>query len=236
MSDTPTAGLYRRVSTDQQDSANQVEDLEQLCRARGWRWVWYVDEAMSGRRDTRPAYQRLLQDARTGKVQVVVVWKLDRLGRSAGRLAQDVTDLSRWRVRFVSHQDPDFDTTSSMGRFVLGLLAQLAELEASLTGDRTRAAYQTKKARAEAIGQRVRWGRAPRDVPGDVLEDVRAGRLTLRAAEARTGIPRRTIARRLAGQNTPLLDGAPVSPDSAHGAETTLSAQAGGFVPMGAWP
>lgn len=83
----PRAALYARVSTDEQDPGLQVADLRRLAEHRGWRVVdEYVDRGISGTKESRPGLDRLMADARAGKLDLVAVWKLDRLGRSLQHL------------------------------------------------------------------------------------------------------------------------------------------------------
>ena len=81
------AAIYGRVSTHHgQDVGLQVDDLQSLARHRGWSVVdTYIDEGVSGAQDTRPGLDRMLADAQAGRLDVVAVWKLDRLGRSCRR-------------------------------------------------------------------------------------------------------------------------------------------------------
>ena len=80
------AALYARVSTADQEPANQLAELVRYCQARNWEPVEYVDHGVSGSKDRRPALDRLLKDARRRKVDVVVCWRLDRLGRNLKHL------------------------------------------------------------------------------------------------------------------------------------------------------
>jgi Resolvase, N terminal domain len=75
-------GLYARVSTDEQDAGLQLDDLRQVAGQRGWVIAdEYVDEAISGTEDERPAFDRLMADARAGKLDIVAVWRFDRFAR-----------------------------------------------------------------------------------------------------------------------------------------------------------
>ena len=77
------AALYLRVSTDRQDCANQLPDLERYVSARGWQTAKvYTDTGLSGSSERRPALDELVKDARQRKFDALVVWRLDRLGRN----------------------------------------------------------------------------------------------------------------------------------------------------------
>ena len=85
----PRVALYARVSTDDQNPDLQVEELRRLSEQRGWRVVGeYVDHGISGVKESRPALDRLLADAQAGELDLVAVWKLDRLGRSLQHLEE----------------------------------------------------------------------------------------------------------------------------------------------------
>jgi DNA invertase Pin-like site-specific DNA recombinase len=74
--------IYARVSTLDQQPENQLAELRRFCEARGWTANEYVDHGVSGSKDSRPALDRLVKDARRRTFDVVVCWKLDRLGRN----------------------------------------------------------------------------------------------------------------------------------------------------------
>jgi len=96
------AALYARVSTADQEPQNQLTELARYCQARNWEPVEYVDHGVSGAKDRRPALDRLLKDARRRKVDVVICWRLDRLGRNLKHLITLLDELAVLGVAFVS--------------------------------------------------------------------------------------------------------------------------------------
>jgi len=80
------AAIYARVSTVDQEPENQLGELRRYVAARGWRAVEYVDRGVSGAKDRRPALDQLVANAKRRRVDVVVCWRLDRLGRSLKHL------------------------------------------------------------------------------------------------------------------------------------------------------
>ena len=189
---------YRRVSTDKQESANQVADMERIAAARDLELVWYTDDGFSGKTTDRPAYARMMEDARLGRIKAVLVWKLDRLGRRTVQLVEDVDRLGKWGCDFISCMDPMWDTSTSMGRFVFQLVASLAELERGQTVERTHAAVKRKRNRAASIGQRATWGKGALATP-EQIQAVWALRAeqppqTLRAIAVVVGLPKSTVA------------------------------------------
>lgn len=183
------AACYLRVSRSDQDVENQRPDLVRLCEYRGWEPVFFLDEGISGGTTERPAYQEMLREARRGRFKAVVVWKLDRLGRSVLQLIQDLESLNAWGVELVSFQD-SIDTTTPMGKAMFQITAVFAEMERSNISERTKAAYRRKKAKAENLGKQVKWGRNRAEVPGEAVELAREG-VSANQIHKRLGISRR---------------------------------------------
>ncbi len=128
-------GLYIRVSTAEQAKegysiGEQTERLKKYCEAHGWNiYNIYTDAGYSGSNMDRPALKQLLMDAKSGRFQMVVVYKLDRLSRSQKdtlKLIED--DFLGNNVDFISMQE-NFDTSSPFGRAMIGILAVFAQLE-----------------------------------------------------------------------------------------------------------
>ena len=193
---TTFALLYARVSTDEQTPALQLDDLRRAAEDRGWTVLAeYVDEGVSGRKASRPGLDKLVAAVVAGDVDVVAVWKLDRLGRSLQHLVELVELFRENAVEFVSLRDAAFDTTTASGRLIFQLMAALAEFESSLTGERTRAGMAASKARGSRMGRR----RVPVDISAAQALMERWGNLT-RVAKA-LGISPQTLKRRLAAES-----------------------------------
>src|SRR5262245_25454642 len=96
----PRAAIYARVSTTDQTTENQLLELRRYIEARGWTASEYVEEAVSGAKERRPALDRLMADARRRRVDVLVVWRLDRLGRSLKHLILTLDDLAALGIAF----------------------------------------------------------------------------------------------------------------------------------------
>ena len=102
------AALYARTSTADkgQDPALQLEDLRRLAEQRGWRVVEeYVDEGQRGGKDSRPALDRMMADARGGKLDVVAVWRFDRFARSTKHLLTALEEFRSCGVDFISQRE-----------------------------------------------------------------------------------------------------------------------------------
>lgn len=187
--------LYARVSTVEQNCDNQLLELRQYVLARGWSAVEYVDHGVSGAKDRRPALDQLTADVRRHKVQAVVCWRLDRLGRNLRHL---VLLLDEWQARGVAFVTlgEGIDTSTAAGRLVAGVLGSIAEFERSRCQERIHAGL----ARARAQGKRL--GR-PR---GHALPAAAPRGLTVRQAADLWGVSRSTAARRLTRGIAPDLE------------------------------
>jgi DNA invertase Pin-like site-specific DNA recombinase len=183
------AAIYARVNTFDQDPENQLQELRRYVEARGWTAAEYVDHGVSGAKERRPALDRLLVDARRRRFDVLVCWRLDRLGRNLKHLITLLEDLQALGVAFVSLAE-GIDATTPAGRLQMQILGAIAEFERGRIVERVRAGL----ARAKAQGQRL--GRPRRRIDPERLVTV-AG-LPDREAARRLGIPRSTLQRWLA--------------------------------------
>ena len=114
---------------------------------------------MSGAKDSRPALQRLLADARARKFDAIVVWKIDRFGRSLRHLVNTLADLEALGVAFISLRD-SLDFTTPSGKLQFHVLAAVAEFERSLISERVRAGMKTAiKGESGAVGRGRGWKR-----------------------------------------------------------------------------
>jgi DNA invertase Pin-like site-specific DNA recombinase len=96
------AAIYARVSTFDQEPENQLQELRRYVEARGWSAKEYVDRAVSGAKDRRPALDELVKDARRRRFDVLGCWRLDRLGRNLRHLILLLDELQAVGVAFVS--------------------------------------------------------------------------------------------------------------------------------------
>lgn len=154
----PRAALYARVSTNGhgQDVGLQLDELRAVAEQRGWQVVEeFTDEGVSGAATERPALDQMMGLARRGKLDLIVVWKLDRLGRSIQHLLQLLDELQGAGVGFVSVRDAGIDTTSATGRLLLHLLAAFAEYERNLIRERVVAGVRRAQAAGKHCGRPV---------------------------------------------------------------------------------
>jgi len=142
--------MYVRVSSSSQDTRSQEPDLRTWVKAQGDEAVWYRDK-FTGTAMERPGLDRLLADARGGKITRVCVWRLDRLGRTARGLLTLLDELQGLNVGFVSLRE-GFDLATPAGRLMAGVLASVAAYETEVRKERQLAGI----ARAKADGKT--WG------------------------------------------------------------------------------
>ncbi|OGX11714.1 MAG: hypothetical protein A2351_07100 [Omnitrophica bacterium RIFOXYB12_FULL_50_7] len=142
-------GIYARVSTGHQDVQMQLMELREVAIQRNWTVIQeYVDDGYSGSRTDRPALSQMMDAARSGKLDLIAVWKLDRLGRSLQHLLQVLDELAHHGVGFISLRDSGIDTTTAQGKLMVSIIGAFAEFEKSLIVERVRAGV----ARAQANG------------------------------------------------------------------------------------
>ena len=146
------AGLYARVSTnDQQTLPVQNRALREYAGRRGWIVAMQVREVSSGAVE-RKAREQLMEAARRREIDVVLVWRLDRWGRSVTDLLATLQELEYLGVGFVSLTEA-LDLTTPAGRAMAGLLAIFAEFEREILRDRTRAGLAHARASGKRLGR-----------------------------------------------------------------------------------
>jgi DNA invertase Pin-like site-specific DNA recombinase len=204
------AAIYARVSTFDQEPENQLAELRRFVEARGWTAaVEYVDRGVSGAKDRRPALDRLVSDAKRRRFDVVVCWRLDRLGRNLKHLITLLEELQALGVAFVSLAE-GIDATTPAGKLQMHILGAIAEFERARISERVKAGLQ----RAKAQGKRL--GRPCASIP---VERVQAVSHVSAAAAARLlGVSRSTLKRwRRVVQQSSTTDGG-LSPSLARAA------------------
>jgi len=192
-------GVYARVSTTDQDCSQQLRELRDYTLARGWKIEGeYVDNGLSGTNDSRPAMNRLIAAARRRAIDAIVVWKMDRWGRSMPQFIASIQELRNLGVRFIAvTQGIDTDESNPASKLMLNLLAAFAEFERELIVERTRAGL----ARARHAG-RI-GGRKPLVVNRDKISDLDQAGLTMREIAEEMGISAASVCRILKAHRPP---------------------------------
>jgi DNA invertase Pin-like site-specific DNA recombinase len=131
----------------------QLRELREYCERRGWKIAEeYVDTGISGSKDSRPALNRLMADAHRRKFDAVLVWKIDRFGRSLKHLVNALADLDAYGVAFVSLKD-NLDLSTPSGRLMFQIIGAMAEFERALIQERVRAGLKNARAKGKRLGR-----------------------------------------------------------------------------------
>jgi DNA invertase Pin-like site-specific DNA recombinase len=147
------AALYYRVSTADQSTGMQQADLRRYAEARGFTiYQEYNDSGVSGATKRRPALDRLMEDARKKRFDVVLVWRFDRFARSTKHLLEALEEFRHYGIDFISYNE-NIDTSSPAGEAMFTILAAVAKLERDIIRERVTAGVR------RAMKTRETWGR-----------------------------------------------------------------------------
>jgi len=153
MTDSNKTAIYIRVSTAGQNPDLQKDGLlEYASRAKLNIVKEYLDIAVSGRKEGRPALRQLMKAARNRTFDTIVVWQFDRFARSVSHLLKALEEFNHLNIRFISVQD-QIDTNSPMGRAMFTIIGAMAELESALISERVKAGMAAAKSRGKKIGR-----------------------------------------------------------------------------------
>jgi DNA invertase Pin-like site-specific DNA recombinase len=144
--------VYVRVSTDGQNTEGQEAELREYAQHRGWEVTRIYRDKMSGAKNSRPALDELMADAKKRKVDIVLVWRFDRFARSVSHLLQALETFRAVGIEFVSVSE-QIDTASPAGKLVFTILGAVAELERSLIGERVRSGLRNARAKGKRLGR-----------------------------------------------------------------------------------
>jgi putative DNA-invertase from lambdoid prophage Rac len=189
-----TVVIYARVSTDRQNHDTQLTELREYCASRKWSNVEELIDTVSGSKSSRNGLDRLMAAVRKGKVDIIVCYKLDRLGRSLAHLAAMIAEFTTHSVALVVPcQGIDTSGANSAARLQMNILCAVAEFEHEIIRERVNDGI----ARATARG--VRFGRpVTRDVHRDNIVRLRAQGKSGRAIAAELNIPASPVFRMIA--------------------------------------
>ena len=191
---TKHTAIYVRVSSKHQDHASQLPDLERWVAAHDGEVAWYRDK-FTGKTMDRPGMEKLLAELRAGQVERIVVWRLDRLGRTTRGLCQLFDELGERKVDLVSLKD-GFSLASPAGRLHARILASVAEYETEIRAERVAAGQAVAKRKGK------KWGGSKKGWRWKVSDDQVAAIAEMKAAGKKiahiarvTGLSRPTIYR-----------------------------------------
>ena len=198
------AAIYARVSTNKngQDPTMQTRELEEYCQRRGWEVAGcYVDNGISGSKESRPELDRLMADAHRRRFDAVAVWKFDRFARSVSHLLRALETFKALGIDFVSLSE-QVDTSTPTGKMVFTVLGAVAEPERSLIAERVRAGIRNARAKGK------RLGRPPIAVDAARIAALRAQRYSWSTICRETGVGKGTAQRAFYGLPKSLVSSA----------------------------
>jgi DNA invertase Pin-like site-specific DNA recombinase len=191
MSPSPKrVALYARVSTSngQQDPEMQLRELREYAERRDLTISGEYIDRMTGSKDSRPSLNRLMADAGQRKFDAVLVWKLDRFGRSLRHLVNALAELEALGLSFISLRD-NLDLSTPSGRLMFQIIGAMAEFERSLIQERVKAGLRNARAKGK------RLGRPRADVDESRIEALRASGASWRAVAEKLGVGVGTVHR-----------------------------------------
>lgn len=190
MAKQTVAAIYVRVSTIDQKHEMQTTELREFAARMGWATVEYAEKASSVK--LRPVLDRMMADARLRKFDVLLVWKLDRFGRSLQQLVTNIQTLDSLGVRFIAvTQGIDTDKQNPMSRLLLHILGAFAEFERAIIVERVKGGVAEAKRQGKHCGRPVKiWRR------DDAIE-MRAQGLSLREIGTRLNLSEASVRRAL---------------------------------------
>lgn len=158
------AAIYCRVSTQDQNCDLQLRDLRQMAAHRGFEITReYIDAGQSGAKTSRPALDELLRDAKRGRFRVLLVWRLDRLGRSLAHLVRLLEDFRVSNVELISYSE-GLDLSTPTGKLMYQIIGAFAEFEREAIRERVRAGVATARAKGKVLGRPSNRGVTPQQI------------------------------------------------------------------------
>jgi len=180
--------IYARVSTTDQSTDSQLLDLRRYVSERGWQiFKEYCDNGISGTKDSRPALNDLMDDAKKRRFDVVLVWRFDRFARSTKHLILALEEFRNLGVDFVSYQE-NIDTSSPLGSAIFTIISAVAQLERDIIAERVKAGLR----RARENGKKL--GRPQVEVDLERVKALRTKGYSTRAIAEELGLTKSTAA------------------------------------------
>jgi DNA invertase Pin-like site-specific DNA recombinase len=198
---TVKVALYARVSTSEQTTDNQILALRVHAQQRGWEIAEeYVDDGISGAKESRPALDRLMKAAWAGKFQIALVWRFNRFARSTKHLVTALDTFRSLGVAFISLTE-QVDTSTPLGQAMFTIISAMAQLERDVIRERVKLGL----ARARADGVRLGPPRVAVDLPRALLAEGRS----LRMVAKTMGVAVETLRRHVSAANHAMAGAAP---------------------------
>src|SRR6201997_65266 len=180
--------IYARVSTTNGQSPEmQLSDLREYASRRGWEtFAEYVDNGVSGAKESRPELNRLMADAHRRHFDIVLCWKIDRFGRSLKHFVNALADLDSYGIVFVSLRD-NLDLSTPSGRLMFQIIGAMSEFERSLIQERVRAGLRNAKLKGKILG------RPPMTLDRERIARLRASGASIREISAQLEVSTATV-------------------------------------------
>jgi DNA invertase Pin-like site-specific DNA recombinase len=199
------AAIYTRCSTRgtskygdkvayDQDPRVQEAPLRAFIQSRGWMLARVYSDRESGRKSARPGLKELMDAARRREIDVIVVWRFDRMSRSTAHFLEVIEELRTLGVDLVSHSQA-FDSTTPMGKFTMTMFAALAELEVEVVRERVLIGLDYARKNGTKSGRAI--GRPRKVFNRDQVHALSAQGLSIRQIGAQLGLSRSTVSRTL---------------------------------------
>ena len=145
--------VYVRVSTKDQSVDMQLHDLERYSRERGLDvFKVYEDNGVSGTKETRPALNELMNDAKKKMFDIVLVWRFDRFARSTKHLVTALHEFRHLGIDFISFQE-NIDTSSPLGEAIFTIISAMSTLERDIIAERVKGGLRKAKAKGKRLGR-----------------------------------------------------------------------------------
>ena len=189
---------YARVSTSHQNPELQEREIRSFVEAKDYYLInGFCDWGYSGSKVSRPELNKLMESARNGEFDILIVWKLDRLARSLSHLVSLITELKSLKIELISLRD-NIDFTTSQGRLMFGIFASLAEFERELIRERVIAGLQNARANGKRLGRE-------KDINRDdnLIYELKSSGLSIRAIAKKLDLTPSKVQRSLKCIGTP---------------------------------
>jgi len=187
---TPRVAIYARVSTTEQSTDSQLLDLRRYVSDRDWQtYQEYCDNGISGTKDSRPALNELMGDAKKRKFDAVLVWRFDRFARSTRHLINALEEFKNLGIDFVSYQE-NIDTSSPLGGAIFTIISAVAQLERDIIAERVKAGLRNAVEAGKQLGR-------PRGTSLDVeaIQRLKSEGLSFLQIAKRVGTSKSSVAR-----------------------------------------
>lgn len=184
-------GIYARVSTKDQTIEQQLQKLREFCANANYIVVnEYIDEGVSAFKKERPAFNKLLEDVRLRKVNIVLVWKLDRFSRSLKELVNTIDELKEHGADFISYTDKSADTTTASGKLLFNIIGAINQFERDIISERTKLKLSYLKRKGIKLGR-------PKRLSAEKMAEFRSQGLSIRQIAKKMRCDKSTVSKAL---------------------------------------